>query len=350
MMLFCRALPGVVLGAFSGALASRYRRKQVLLLGVSVLAINALLLAVMAWLDRLSLVVIGMGAVIAGMVWTLEHPVRRTLVGDVAGSALLRQAMSLDQLTVNGTRLLGPLVGGATYAALGMSGIYLISFFGFLVAVILVYSMRTNPAAVAATGESYTSSLLQGLRYIRGQRVLRGVLLFTIIANFFGFSYVTMIPVIGREQLALNPAGIGFLQSMEGVGAVLAAIVLSITTRSIRFARSFTLGGCLFLLLLVLFAVSTWFWVSSLALFIAGIGMGCFGAMQSTTLLNESDPEQRMRVMGVLVMCIGSAPAGVLATGALAEWLGASLAILLMAITGVASAMLCVVRYPELLR
>ena len=255
-MLFCRTLPGVVLGAFTGTLASRYKRKFVLLLGLSAAAINALFLVVFVWLDELNLFVIGVGAVIAGIVWTLEHPVRRTLVGDVAGSGLLRQAMSLDQLTVNGTRLLGPLVGGATYAALGMSGIYLISLCGFLVAVLLVHSTTLNPPVVAGAGESYASSLVQGLRYIRTHRVLRGVLLFTIIANFFGFSYVTMIPVIGREQLALNPAGIGLLQSMEGAGAVVAALVLSATTRSIRFARSFTLGGCVFMLLLVLFALS----------------------------------------------------------------------------------------------
>ncbi len=129
-----------------------------------------------------------------------------------------------------------------------------------------------------------------------------------------------------------------------------AQTVIATTTRSMRFARSFTLGGLTFLLLLVPFAVSSFFWFSAVALFIAGIGIGCFGAMQSTTLLHESDPAQRMRVMGVLVMCIGSAPAGVLATGAIADWLGASSALLLMAVAGLVSATLCIYRYPELLR
>ncbi len=350
LMLFCRTLPGVVLGALTGTLASRYRRKHVLLLGMSVAAVNASILFLLAALDQLNLVVIGAGALVAGIVWTLEHPVRRTLLGDVAGTALLRQAMSLDQFTVNGTRLLGPLIGGATYAALGLTGIYLISLSGFTVAAVLVYLTVANPAVVTTVGESFAVNVIQGIRYIRKNRVLRGVLLFTIIANFFGFSYVTMVPVIGRELLALNPAGIGLLQAMEGAGAVLAAIVLATTTRSMRFARSFTLGGLTFLLLLVPFAVSSFFWLSAVALFIAGIGIGCFGAMQSTTLLHESDPAQRMRVMGVLVMCIGSAPAGVLATGAIADWLGASSALLLMAVAGLVSATLCIYRYPELLR
>ncbi len=350
LMLFCRTLPGVVLGAVTGTLASRYRRRRVLFIGLSIAAANAGILLLLAWFDLLGLVAIGVGAAVAGAVWTLEHPVRRTLLGDVADASLLRQAMSLDQFTVNGTRLLGPLVGGATYAALGMVSVYFLSLAGFALAAGLAFRSKANPGTVASAAESFTASLVQGLRYIRTQRVLRGVLLFTIVANFFGFSYVTMVPVVGRELLLLNPAGIGLLQAMEGAGAVLAAIVLATTTRAIRFARSFAMGGLLFLFMLVPFAVSPWFSISAAALFFAGIGIGCFGAMQSTTLLNASDPAQRMRVMGVLVMCIGSAPAGVLVTGALADWIGASAALLTMAIGGLAAALACLVRYPELLR
>ena len=314
-----------------------------------VATINSLVLLLLANADLLSLGAIACGAVINGCVWTLEHPVRRTLLGDVAGGDLLRQAMSLDQLTVNGTRLLGPLAGGAVFAALGLNGTYLISVCGFTCAALLALLLTTNPATVAKKGESFASLLIQGMRYIRTRRVLRGILIFTIIANFFGFSYVTMIPVIGRELLHLEPFKIGVLQSMEGVGAVLAAILLTATTRNLPYARSCVIGGLTFLSLLIVFALSQWFLLSCAALFIAGLGMGCFGAMQSTTLLYESEPEHRMRVMGVLVMCIGAAPAGVLTTGALADRFGPSQALLTMAISGLIAAVLCLQRYPELL-
>jgi len=349
LMLFARTLPGVILGAAAGTLASRYRRKRTLLLGMTLATINSVFMLLLASADLLSLWAIACGAVINGSVWTLEHPVRRTLLGDVAGGDLLRQAMSLDQLTVNGTRLLGPLAGGATYAALGLHGTYLLSVCGFASAVLLALLLTTNPATVAKKGEGFTSLLIQGIRYIRTRRVLRGILIFTIIANFFGFSYVTMIPVIGRTLLQLEPFEICVLQSMEGVGAVLAAILLTTTTRNLPYARSCIIGGLTFFGLLVVFALSEWFLVSCAALFIAGLGMGCFGAMQSTTLLYESEPQHRMRVMGVLVMCIGAAPAGVLTTGALADLIGPSLALLTMATSGLIAAALCLQRYPELL-
>ena len=350
LMLFARTLPGVVFGATTGALASRYRRKHILLLGMTLATINSLVMLLLANADLLSLGAIACGAVINGSVWTLEHPVRRTLLGDVAGGELLRQAMSLDQLTVNGTRMSGPLAGGAVYAVLGLNGTYFLSVCGFAGAALLALLLTTNPASVAKKGEGFANLLIQGIRYIRTRRVLRGILIFTIIANFFGFSYVTMIPVIGRDLLQLEPFKIGVLQSMEGAGAVLAAILLSTTTRNLPYARSCVIGGLIFLSLLVVFALSQWFLLSCAALFIAGLGMGCFGAMQSTTLLYESEPQHRMRVMGVLVMCIGAAPAGVLITGALADLFGASAALLAMAISGMIAAVLCLHRYPELLR
>lgn len=350
LMLFIRTLPGVLLGAATGTLASRYRRKHILLLGMALTTINSLVMLSLANAELLSLGVIACGAAINGSVWTLEHPVRRTLLGDVAGGNLLRQAMSLDQLTVNGTRLLGPLAGGAVYAALGLNGTFLISACGFASATILALLLTANPVSVAKKGEGFATLLIQGIRYIRTRRVLRGILILTIIANFFGFSYVTMIPVIGHELLHLEPFKIGVLQSMEGAGAILAAILLTTTTRNLPYARSCVIGALTFLSLLVVFALSPWFPLSCAALFIAGLGIGCFGAMQSTTLLYESEPQQRMRVMGVLVMCIGAAPAGVLTTGALADRIGPSLALLAMAISALIATALCLQRYPELLR
>jgi len=349
LMLFARNLPGVVFGAAAGTLASRYRRKHILLLGMTLATINSVVMLLLANTGLLSLGVIACGAIINGSVWTLEHPVRRTLLGDLAGSDLLRQAMSLDQLTINGTRLLGPLAGGAVYATLGLNGTYLFSVSGYASAVLLTLLLTANPATVAKKGEGFTRLLIQGLRYIRTRRILRGILIITIIANFFGFSYATMIPVVGHELLNLKPFKIGVLQSMEGAGAIVAAILLTTTTRNLPYARSCVMGGLTFLSLLVVFALSRWFSLSCAALFIAGLGMGCFGAMQSTTLLHESEPQHRMRVMGVLVMCIGAAPAGVLTTGLLADLFGPSLALLIMASTGLIAIALCMQRYPELL-
>jgi len=70
--------------------------------------------------------------------------------------------------------------------------------------------------------------------------------------------------------------------------------------------------------------------------------------MQSTALLNKSDPTQRTRVMGVLVTCIGAGPAGVLAVGALADWIGPTTALLVMTLIGLCFMGASFWRYPSL--
>jgi len=335
LMLFARTLPGVFLGSITGNLASRYNRKTLLRAGLALLSVNAFVLAGLSITGGLSLWHIAIGAVLSGVVWTLEHPVRRTLLGDVAGLDRLKPAMSLDQVTFNLTRTTGPLLGGGIYLLLGLSGIYIVAAISFVCTLVLVSTVRISGQNTSAGRDSFWSNLTEGFRYVARRPVLRSVLIITLIENFFGFSYATMVPVIGRQTLALDAGGIGVLQSMEGVGATIAAIVLAAGTRAFSFGRMFSMGALLFMAGVLLFARSDTFLWACIGLLVAGPGLAAFGAMQSTILLQHSDPEQRVRVMGVLVMCIGAGPIGVITVGLLANMIGPVKALTAMTTVGI---------------
>ena len=85
-------------------------------------------------------------------------------------------------------------------------------------------------------------------------------------------------------------------------------------------------------------------------LFIAGVGISCFGAMQSTIVLNACEPSYRSRVMGVLAACIGAGPLGVLHIGWLAELTSASTAIAISSAEGLVLMLLVVWRLPGIRR
>lgn len=349
LMFVARMLPSVFLGAITGTLATRISRKKLMVGGMTIAAITSAVLLGLALTNTISLWAIAIGSVVNGMVWTLEHPVRRTALGDVAGNERIRQAMSLDSFSVNSTRMFGPVAGGTVYGLLGLPGVFLISTIVFTIAALLALWARIALPAQSTVHEGVLQSLIAGLKYIRSEPTLRAVMLVTIITNFFGFSYASMVPVIGRDSLSLSPGQVGLLQSMEGVGATISALFLATTSIALaRFARTFALGALGFLVCLIVFAQSELYLLSVVALFAAGIGLGTFSAMQSTALLNKSDPTQRTRVMGVLVMCIGAGPAGVLALGAMVDWLGPTTALTLMAILGLGFAGACFLRYPEL--
>jgi MFS family permease len=81
-------------------------------------------------------------------------------------------------------------------------------------------------------------------------------------------------------------------------------------------------------------ALSPWYALAFVLLLIGGLGTAAFSNMQTTVILTEAPPTTRSRVMGIVTMCIGIGPLGVLAIGALSEQLGPFVAIFIMACLG----------------
>ncbi len=348
-MLFARTLPMVLLGAFIGALADRVERRRLFAGGMLVLTLTAATLAALAFAGVLALWQVALGAMVNGVMWTMEHPVRRALIGEVVGAERMGSAISLDSATFNGTRMAGPLAGGALYAAFGLPGAYAAGVLAYAFALWLVRGVAPVAVRPAPARDGFLRSLAEGVRYVRAQGLLAGVMAVTVIANLFGFSYAAMVPVLGERVLGLDAPGIGVLMSMEGLGASLGAVGLAFVIRPGGYVRVFTLGGALFLLMVLVFARTTALPVAMAALFLAGVGLAGFGAMQSTILLSGSDPALRSRVMGVLVVCIGAGPPGVLLVGLLAQWLGAATALSVTSGSGLACLALLVALRPALL-
>ena len=85
---------------------------------------------------------------------------------------------------------------------------------------------------------------------------------------------------------------------------------------------------------LIVMALSPWYWLAFAVLFVGGFGTAGFSNMQSTLMLTEAPTEMRSRLMGIVTVCIGTGPLGILAAGALAGEFGPRGAVLMMAVTG----------------
>jgi MFS family permease len=122
--------------------------------------------------------------------------------------------------------------------------------------------------------------------------------------------------------------------SMEGAGALTGLLLLTIYAAPGYYMRLFVVGAVSLLVTVLVFSTLPWFWPCLLVLYLGGIGESGFSAMQATILFEATPPAMRRRIMGVLVMCIGAGPLGMLHTGALAEWLGADVALTVTAVEG----------------
>ena len=334
LMLVLRMSPMIFFGGLIGVLAEKINRRQLLLIGFWGVATSCAVLSLLVLTDEIELWHIGLGAFLNGMIWSADYAVRRTLLGDIAGNNNVGVAMSLDSATTNVTRMLGPLLGGVIYATIGLQGTYLVGLVLFSSAIYFIQTMTYRPGPALAMGSKFFTDLREGLRYIRSNRVITMVLTVTVVLNFFGFPFVAMVPVIGNEELGLNPVFIGILASAEGGGAFLGAIFATLFAQPTHYRRLFVYGATIFLCGILIFSFSSGFTVSLVVLLIGGLGVAGFSTMQATIMYLEAPPEMRSRILGVLAFCIGASPIGLLNVGWLAEWLGPSTAVAVLASGG----------------
>jgi MFS family permease len=343
-----RMLPLALLGAFAGAIAERIDRRHIQMLGLLAMTLLSWLLGLLVMNDLIQLWHLAVGSFLNGIFWATEMPTRRTLLGEIAGPDRLGSAMGFDSVTNNGTRMLGPILGGVLLELIGLDGTYFIGTalyaMGFLVMAQLSWQEQRSPGK---TG-NMLASVIEGLRHVRDNRALVGTLVVTVIFNMFGFPFTSMIPVIGKETLMLSPAEIGLLASAEGAGAVAGALLIAFCSQA-RFYRKIYLYGTLFyLLMVVIFAQSTLAFVSAALLLSVGLGSAAFSTMQSTLVFISAPPEVRTRIMGVLSVCIGTGPIGFLHLGLLADWFGAPVAITVIAVEGLIALAIAYFVWPEI--
>jgi len=353
-MLMLRLLPMALFGAFGGVFAQRFRRLSILRWASLIIVGFALLLSWLAAQGLLQVWHVGLGSFVSGLAWSTDFPVRRTLMGDIAGPERVSRAMSLDILAGASTRTLGPLIGGLLYASIGIEGAFLLaaglySIGGVLLLLRREFVINARTDAADASPQTVVESLRAGWRVLGQSRTLPGILAVTVVFNLWGFPFVSMVPVFGREVLALDPAGIGWLVSGEGAGALLGAIALSMFARSSQARYLYVYSVIVYCVFALLFSQAAGVVLAGVLLVLVGFVSAAFGAMQSALVLMNAPEGFERQMMGVLSVAIGTAPLGFLHIGAMADAFGVTTACTVVAIEGLLAMGWVLWRWPRLL-
>ena len=334
-MTLLRMLPMALFGVAMGALASRVPRRTGLVVSYVVMFSMAVVLLGVSVAGALNVWHLALASFIGGIVWAADNPMRRGFMGDIAGAQRMGRAMAMDTVATNGCRLAGPGLGGLLLAGAGMPAVFLFSavmYLPVLAAVLGLRARRSHPAGPAARG--VWAMLSTGLRTARDSAPLRAALWVTVVFNLFGWPALSLVPVIANDQLGLGAQGTGALASMDGVGSLIGALVLTSQARRAHYGRFYVGGVTLFFCMLPLFAWAGHPVAAGAALLVAGLGQASFAVMQTTLVYVAAPPQRRMEAMGLLTMCIGMAPIGFLMVGALAERLGSPTATAVSAACG----------------
>ncbi len=329
-----RTMPMFLLGALAGVVTEALDRKRVLMIGQVLTCLASASIAALAWAGVVRPWHVAVAAGVAGVVWSTEMATRRRMVGECVAPPLVSRALALDTMSNSFTRLLGPLFAGVIYQRLGLAGSFTFSAFFYALAAFLAAGVSHRQATRRLVIANVPRELAEGLRYVRRDVVIGGVLAVTVAMNLMGFPYAALVAPIGRMVFAVSPALVGVLAAAESFGAFLGGAWL--TTREPRMkGRTLMVGGSLlFLGCVVGMPLAPNFWLACLLLTLGGFGSAAFANMQTSLIVLHAPIDIRSRLMGLLTVCIGMGPLGILLMGVIADFIGPMLAIDLMAATG----------------
>jgi MFS family permease len=329
-----RTLPMLLLGAFAGVLSEAVNRKRILLVGQIVSGLASATVAVLAAFGIAQPWHVGAAALAAGTVWSTEMSTRRRMVGECVEGTMVPRALALDTATNSITRLIGPMTAGAAYQTLGLAGAYTVSACVYLVAAVLVAGLRYQQASFRIVLSRVPHDLAEAFVFARGHLIIGGVLAVTIAMNLLGFCYSALIAPIGRQVFMVSPTLTGMLAGAESFGALLGGLWLTGGEPRLT-GRTLMVGGSLlFLVCVMLMPFAPTFAIACTLLVTGGIGSAAFANMQTSLIVLHAPPHIRSRLMGLLTVCIGMGPLGILLIGFLADRVGPLRAVDIVASAG----------------
>jgi predicted MFS family arabinose efflux permease len=228
-------------------------------------------------------------------------------------------------------------LAGIIYQRAGLAGAFGLSAGFYALAAFLAAGLNYRQITRRLVLANVPRELAEGLRYVRGDLVIGGVLAVTVAMNLLGFPYNALLAPIGRQVFMVSPTLVGVLAAAESFGAFLGGALL--TTREPRLnGRVLMVGGSLLFLTCVLaMPIAPGFWIACLLLTIGGFGSAAFANMQTSLIVLHAPVAIRSRLMGLLTVCIGMGPLGILLMGGIASLAGPLLAIEVVVATGFVS-------------
>ena len=257
--------------------------------------------------SNINVFLLGLLSTVSGALWSIDFSFRRPMLADALPEDLISAGVSLDVLSSHATRILGPLFGGIflTYFDLNVGVFFL--FLLYALSFFLVSTQKEDTLTNNTT--SYIQSLLKVIRQTRDNVNLLSVVSLTFVFNIFALPFIALISLLLIEKFNPNELNIGLFTSLEGIGALLGGIAITVIAINKKLI-SFISFLAIILLCISLSASSSSIYMYLLFIFIFGMATACYSALQSTIIYMNSTPELRSSTFSLLTIAIGCGALG----------------------------------------
>lgn len=334
LLALCDLGPTFLLGPFTGTVSDRMDRRSLLVITQGCFI---LLVSVLALLTLSGYVTVGIVMVLTlmlGIVSSFDSPSRQALVAELVGLDDLRNAIALNSMLFNAARLIGPAVGGVIVASFGEGWCFVLKAIAYTPMLYMLITLK-GVSPLRQERRSFFSEMRQGFAFVRSHPEAGRILILVGICSFTSVPYFSFLPALASQMLRSDASVAGMLMSITGIGAVAAAIALTLrdgldSLRIWPVWSAFLLG-----LVQVGIGLSSYLYLTAALALPMGFAILSQNLASNTLLQQFTPPAFRGRVMAMYsMMLLGTVPLGSLVVGALGGWLG-------MPVTFVAGGLLC---------
>ena len=335
--------PSLFLALPAGVVADRVRRRNLVLCTQTSAVVLAFALATLLALHQLQIWEILVISTLSGVAVAVEMPARQSLVVELVGKEDLSNAIAWNSLVFNGSRVVGPAIGGLVITYLGIAPIFFFNSASFLAVIVALLTVQL-PDVVRPLRRRPWDEFREGMDYLARSPSLIGLLAFLAVVATLVMNFNVIMPIFARDILHGGAEGLGWMWTAMGVGAVAGSITIVKWSQAAVRGRLLIASALLAGLSELAMAFSRSMPLTLVILTVVGWSISTFSSCTNAAIQARVQDEVRGRVVGVYSMfLVGSGPLGSLVTAALA---GAGGAPLPLAAAGVTCAVAAVATAP----
>ena len=322
-------IPAFSMALFAGHIVDQNEKRNLLLKCIGLFSLISLGLFLLtspslekAWSARTTLYTIYAFVFMGGLLRAFFGPTIFSLVALIVPKKAYPNAATWNSSTWQMASVLGPAFAGFTINWLGVHWSLCIVFGLVILSFILLFGISKKPILNPKIGEPVMQSLKEGVRFVFKTKAILGALSLDMVAVLFGGA-VALLPIFAQDILEVGSEGFGMLRAAPAVGAFMTMLITAYIPISKNAGLKLLVAIFGFGLSIIVFGLSSVFWISVVALFFSGVTDGVSMVIRQTILQLKTPDHMRGRVSSVNSMFVGSSnELGAFESGVTAKLMG----------------------------
>jgi MFS family permease len=310
-----QTLPVLLLGPYGGVIADRVDKRRLMMVLQSFMGLQALALGLLTITGTIDFVDLCLLAIILGLNNSFEFSARQAFVREMVGKTELRNAVTLNAVTNNSARAVGPAVAGVLIATVGVGVCFLLNAVSFVAVVISLLMMDRSTLEPSVPTLRAKKQLRQGLRYAAQTKEIAVPLAMMGLVGMLAYEFSVSLPVLARQTFHGGPEVYGLMTASMGIGAVAGGLVTAARGRT--GIRPMIMASAAFGATILAAGFAPILAIAYGALALAGWASVSFVSIGNSTIQLSAEPEMRGRVLSLWQVAFqGTTPIG----GPLVGW------------------------------